>query len=172
MDQLNARAAFWNTHGIQLGQPAPERLTPITYREVADELGLAYTPDFDNAAIHRAYGGWPPHLGTSCALELARLPQLVSVLGAQTATYFFGSVDEGNYRWDADGMPVDWLEQGAAVDLLDLVAEGIGWPTYLFAANHDWCFYQGEDQWLAIGCSAVLAQALQAQPALEILPLQ
>ena|GEM_PF-5955332 len=59
LEQLNARVAFWNTHGIHLGQPAPARLTPIMYRDVAAELGLAYTPAFGNAAIRRAYGGWP-----------------------------------------------------------------------------------------------------------------
>jgi len=111
-------------------------------------------------------------LGTNPVWEREHLQQLVGVLGPQTDTYFFGSVAEGAYRWDADGMPTDWLERGAAGDWVELVAEGGPWPTYTFAADHAWCFYQGEEQeaWLALGCSATMAQALQAHPTLEVLP--
>jgi hypothetical protein len=163
--QLNARAAFW-------GQPAPERLTPTTYRQVAAEIGVAYTPAFGNGAIQRAYGGWPPHLGSSLALEVAFAQQLVAVLGPQTDAYFFGSVDEGNYRWDAQGLPTDWLEKGPAEDAVDLYRQERRWPTYTFAANQTWCLYQGEDQLLALGCSWAVAQQLQALPTVEAWPLQ
>lgn len=171
VEQLNARAAFWNQHGIVAGQPASERLTPITYRQVAAEMGLAFTSEFGNAAIHRAYGGWPPHLGSSLALEVAFAQQLVAVLGPQTDTYFFGSVNEGNYRWEAPDQPVDWLEQGQAGNVVDLYQQERQWPTYTFATDRAWCLYQGEDQELALGCSLVLAQQLQAHPMLESWPL-
>jgi len=172
VEQLNARAAFWNTHGIHQGQPAPDRLTPITYRQVAAELGVAFTPAFGNEAISRAYGGWPPHLGSSIALEMAFAQQLVAVLGPQTDTYFFGSVAEGAYRWDAQGLPTDWLERGQAEGLLDLYQQERRWPTYTFAADHTWCLYQGEEpEWLALGCSAEIAQTLRTQTTLESLPL-
>lgn len=171
VEQLNARAAFWNQHGIVGGQPAPNRLTPITYRQVAAELGVAYTPEFGNEAIHRAYGGWPPHLGSSLALEVAFAQQLVAVLGPQTDTYFFGSVDEGNYRWDALGLPTDWLEQGQTGDLVDVYQQERRWPTYTFAVDRAWCLYLGEDQELALGCSLAMAQQLQTQPTLETWPL-
>ena len=165
--QLNARAAFWDTHGICQGQPAPERLTPIAYRQVATELGVAFTPAFGNEAISRAYGGWPPHLGSSLALEVAFAQQLVAVLGPRTDAYFFGSVDEGNYRWDAQGLPTDWLEQGRAENLVDLYQQERRWPTYAFAADHTWCLYQGEDQNLALGCSVDMNQALLVHPTVE-----
>lgn len=171
VEQLNARVAFWNTHGIHHGQPAPDRLTPITYRQVAAELGVAFTPAFDNESISRAYGGWPPHLGSSLALEMAFAQQLVEMLDPQTDTYFFGSVAEGAYRWDAQGLPTDWLEQGQAGDVVDLYQQEHRWPTYTFAANRTWCLYQGEDKELALGCSRAIAQQLQVHPALETWPL-
>lgn len=171
VEQLNARAAFWTKHGIVLGQPASDRLTAITYRQVAAELGVAYTPAFGNEAIHHAYGGWPPHLGSGLSLEVAFAQQLVAVLGPRTDTYFFGSVEEGNYRFDAEGMPTDWLEQGQAGDVIDLYQQERRWPTYTFAADRTWCLYQGEDQELALGCSRVIAQQLQTHPAWETWPL-
>ena len=170
--QLNARAAFWNQHGIVEGRPAPARLTPIPYRQVAADLGVAFTSAFDNGAIHRAYGGWPPHLGSSLALEVAFAQQLVAVLGPKTDTYFFGSVDEGNYRWDAPDQPTDWLEQGPAGDVVDLYEQERQWPTYTFAADRAWCLFQGEDQDLALGCSLAIAQQLQTHPLLETWPLK
>lgn len=170
VEQLNARAAFWTTYGIVGGQPAPDRLTPITYRQVAAELGVAYTPAFGNEAISRADGGWPPHLGSSLALEVAFAQQLIAVLGPQTDTYFFGSVGEGNYRWDAQDMPTDWLEQGQAGDVVDLYQQERRWPTYTFAADRAWCLYQGEDQELALDCSLATAQQLQTHPTLEAWP--
>ena len=165
--QLNARAAFWTKHGLVGGQPAPERLTPVTYRQVDAEIGVAYTPAFDNEAIHRAYGGWPPHLGSSLDLEVAFAQQLVAVLGPQTDAYFFGSVDEGNYRWDAQGLPTDWLEKGPAEEAVYLYRQERRWPTYTFAVNRTWCLYQGEDQELVLGCSVAMGQTLQAHPTLE-----
>jgi hypothetical protein len=170
--QLNARAAFWTQHGLVGGQPAPERLTPITYRQVAAEIGVPYTPAFGNEAIQRAYGGWPPHLGSSLALEVAFAQQLVAVLGPQTDAYFFGSVDEGYYRWDDQGLPTDWLGKGPAEDAVDLYRQERGWPTYTFATNREWCLYQGEDQLLALGCSRAVAQQLQTLPTVEAWPLQ
>ena len=167
VEQLKARVAFWNTHGIHQGQPAPARITPIAYRQVAAELGVAFTPAFSNEAISRAYGGWPPHLGSSLALEVAFAQQLVEVLGPLTDTYFFESLDEGNYRWDARGLPTDWLERGRAEDVLDLYQQERHWPTYTFAADRAWCLYQGEDQELALGCSVAMGQTLQAHPTLE-----
>ncbi|MCB2380541.1 hypothetical protein LGH70_23305 [Hymenobacter sp. BT635] len=167
VEQLNARAAFWTKHGIVTGQPAPDRLTPISYRQVAAEMGVAYTPEFGNVAIQRAYGGWPPHLGSSLSLEVALVQQLVAVLGSQTDTYFFGSEDEGNYRWDTEGFPTDWLEQGKARDLVDLYQQERRWPTYTFAADRAWCLYQGEDQELVLGCSLTLAQQLLTHPTVE-----
>lgn len=172
VDQLNARATFWTVHGIQHGQPAPERLTPITYRQVAAELGIPFTPAFGNEAIRRAHGGWPPHLGSSLELEVALAQHLVDVLGPQSKTYCYGSVAEGAYRWDAEGMPTDWLEHGRAQDVVDLYQQERSWPTYTFAADHTWCLYQGEEQeWLVLGCSAEMAQALRTQTTLESLPL-
>jgi len=165
--QLNARAVFWDRHGIVEGQPVPDRLAPITYRQVATELGVDYAPAFGNEAIHDAYGGWPPHLGSSLALEVAFAQQLVAVLGPQTDTYFFSSVDEGNYRWDAQDLPTDWLEQGLAGDVVGLYQQERRWPTYTFAANRAWCLYQGEDQELALGCSQAVAQQLQTHPTFE-----
>ncbi|WP_426061914.1 hypothetical protein [Hymenobacter sp. B1770] len=165
--QLNARVAFWNAHGIVLGQPAPDRLTPITYRQVAAELGVAFTPAFGNEAISRAYGGWPPHLGSSQALEVAFAQQLVDVLGPQGDAYFFGSVAEGAYRWDAQGLPTDWLERGKAEDVVDFYQQERRWPTYTFAVDQTWCLYQGEDQELALGCSVAMSHTLQAHPTLE-----
>ena len=172
VDQLNARASFWNAHNIHQGQPPPDRLTPITYRQVAAELGVAFTPAFGDGAIRDAYGGWPPHLGSSLELEVAFVQQLVAVLGPSTDTYFFGSVAEGAYRWDAHGLPIDWLEQGQAGDLEDLYNQERRWPTYTFAADRAWCLYQGEDQeGLALGCSVTMAQMLHANSMLEIWPL-
>ena len=172
VDQLNARATFWTVHGIQHGQPAPGRLTPITYRQVAAELGMPFTPAFGNEAIRRAHGDWPPHLGSSLGLEVALAQHLVDVLGPQLDTYFYGSVAEGAYRWGAEGMPTDWLEQGRAQDVVDLYRQERRWPTYTFAADHTWCLYQGEEpEWLALGCSAEMAQTLRTQTAVESLPL-
>jgi hypothetical protein len=172
VEHLNARAAFWDQHGIVEGRPAPDRLTPTTYRQVAAELGVAYTPAFGDEAIHRAYGGWPAHLGSSLAVEVAFAQQIVAVLGPETETYFFGSVDEGNYRWEAPDQPTDWLEQGPARDVVDLYEQDRQWPTYMFAADRAWCLYQGEDQDLALGCSLAIAQQLQTHPLLETWPLR
>jgi hypothetical protein len=172
VEQLNARATFWTTYGIHQGQPAPERLLSITYRQVAAALGMPFTPAFGNEAIRRAYGDWPPHLGSSLALEVALAQQLVDVLGPQSATYFYGSVAEGAYRWDAEGLPTDWLEQGRAQEVVALYQQERRWPTYTFAADQSWCLYQGEDnEWLALGCSAEMAQTLRTQTTLESLPL-
>jgi hypothetical protein len=172
VDQRNARATFWTAHGIQQGQPAPDRLVPTTYRQVAADLGAAFTAGFGPGAISRAYGGWPPHLGSSRALEVAFALQLVAVLGPRTDTYFFGSVAEGNYRWDAQGLPTNWLEQGPAGDVVDVYQQEGRWPTYTFAADRAWCLYQAEDQELALGCSLALAQQLQAHPTLVTWPLR
>jgi hypothetical protein len=168
---LNARAAFWDKYGIIQGQPTPSRLIPITYRKVAATLGIPYDSTFTAASIVKAYGGWPPHLGTSPTLCKAFAQQLVQVLGSDQEAYFYGCVDEGTYRFDSDGLPADWLEQGQVADLTLYYHEG-PLPTYFFAVDHSWCFYQGEwSDELIVGCSNKLANALLAHPSLEVLHL-
>ena len=171
VSELNARVAFWDKYGISQGQPAASKLVGITYREVATSLGLVYDAQFGSAAIVRAYGGWPPHLGSSPALQAAFLQQLTRALGATTPAYFYGSAAEGNGDWDKDGFPIDWLQQGQLADLPGVVGEGGLLPTYCFAADHSWCCYQGELADLVVGCAAPLARVLLAQPGLEVLPL-
>ena len=169
--ELHARVAFWNKYGIVRGQPAANQLAAITYREVAASLGLLYDAQFDSDAIARAYGGWPPHLGSSPALRAAFVQQLVQAFGATTPAYFYGIAEEGNGEWDKDGFPVDWLKQGRLADLPAVVGEDGLLPTYFFAADHSWCCYQGELADLVVGCAAPLARVLLAQPGLEVVPL-
>lgn len=164
---LNARAAFWDTHHIQRGQPDPARLQPITYREISAQLGLAYEATLDSAAIQRHYGEWPPHLGSSAALAEVFVRQLVSLLGPQEPAYLYGSAEEGNGSWDADGFPQDWLAQGQVADLVTLYQQQGQLPTYCFAPDHTWCLYQGEVEWVALGCAAPLAQAFLQEGTLE-----
>ena len=169
---LNIRAAFWNQYGIINGQPNPERLKSITYREVANALGLEYNAEFDSNSISRFYGEWPPHLGSNAVLNEAFAQQLAQVLGPESDAYFYGSVDEGNYDWDKDGFPTDWLESGIAADLLEVYRRDGQLPTYTFAANHTWCLSQSESSdSVLIGCNTRMAQALLTNPELEVLPL-
>jgi len=168
---LNFRAAFWNQHDIINGQPSPEHLESITYREVADILGLKYNSEFDSNSIRRFYGEWPPHLGSSPALNEAFVQQLAQALGPESDAYFYGSVDEGNYDWDEDGFPTDWLELGTAGDLLEVYRRDGQLPTYTFVTNHTWCLYQAEStDSVVIGCATHVAQILLTNPELEVLP--
>lgn len=169
--ELNARVAFWNKYWIVQGQPSPSRLTPISYREVATSMGLAYDALFSSADIARAYGAWPPNLGSSPALEKAFVQQLLQVLGPATETYFYGSAEDGNGRWGDDGFREDWLQFGLTADLPSIYESNNQSPTYIFAADRAWCFYQSELADLVVGCNISLAQALLAQPGLEALPL-
>jgi hypothetical protein len=166
---LNARAAFWNTYGIVQGQPTASRLQRISYQEVAGTLGLPYNVDFDAAAISRAYGGqWPPHLGSSPLLIEAFAQRLAQIVGSTSVVYFYGSQEEGRARWDSDGFPADWLEMGTLADLPEIYRRNDAFPTYVFAADHSWCLYQTElTEWLALGCTADLANVLLAQAELE-----
>ena len=167
--ELNARAAFWNKYGIVLGQPAASCLQPITHRAVAASLGLPYDANSGGAAISRAYGGhWPPHLGSSSLLNEAFVQQLAQLLGPATETYFYGSWEEGNYDWDDNGLPISWLEAGTLADLPEVYRRDDAFPTYTFAADHSWCLYQAENEdWLAFGGTADLANRLLAQQDLE-----
>lgn len=171
--ELNARAAFWQKYGIVQGQPSASHLQPITYREVAASLGLAYDSHIDNAAIMQAYGGhWPPHLGTSELFTQHFIQQLVSLLGPATEVFFYGLQAEGSYVWDANGLPTDWLEQGALADLPVVYARDGAWPIYLAAADRSWCFYQPEwVEWLTLSCHLGLAQKLLVQSNLEVFEL-
>ena len=170
--ELNARAAFWDKYGIQQGQPDATRLKRTSYGEVGATIGLAYTAALDSSAIQRFYGEWPPHLGSSSAFEKVFIQQLVQLLGPESPAYFYGSIEEGTYHWDEHGFPQDWLEQGSVADLLLVYQRDNKLPTYLFPADHSWCFYQGETMdWVAIGCSASLAQALLNHPDLEAIPV-
>jgi hypothetical protein len=169
---LNARAAFWNAHGIRQGQPSADRLERITYRQAAGLAGMPDDEPLSGEAIRRFYGDWPPHLGTSAALEEAFVQQLVQVLGPTTHTFFYGSLENGNYHWNEEGLPVDWLEQGMCADLLTVYQRDNALPTYVFAADHAWCLYQGEwVEWSVMGCSAATAQELLQHSCLEALPL-
>ena len=173
---LNVRAVFWNQHNIINGQPNPEHLESITYREVAGILGLKYNAEFDSNSIRRFYGEWPPHLGSSTALNEAFAQQLAQTLGPESDAYFHGSIDEGNYDWDNDGFPTDWLELGTVGDLLIVHRRDGQLPTYTFSTNRAWCLYQSEStDSVVIGCAAHVAQALLTNPCLEVLlvsPLQ
>lgn len=171
VNDLNARAAFWNKYGIVQGQPSANRLETITYREVAASLGLVFDAQFSSADIARAYGGWPPHLGSSPALEATFIQRIIQVLGPATTTYFYGSEEEGNVYWGDDGFPTDWLMCGLLADLPEVHEQSGRIPTYFFAADHSWCFYQGESTDLIVGCTAPLAQALLARAELEALRL-
>lgn len=167
--ELSARAAFWNKHGIVVGQPMASRLQPITHREVAATLGLPYDVGFSRAAISQAYGGhWPPHLGSSSLLTEAFACQLTQLLGAAAEVYFYGSHKEGNYAWDDSGLPNNWLELGTLADLLAVYQRDGVFPTYVFAADHSWCLYQAEDEdWLAFGGTTSLAHMLLVYQELE-----
>ena len=167
--ELNARAAFWTKYGIVQGQPAASRLQPITHQEIAASLGLAYGIDFDSAAISRAYGGhWPPYLGSSSLFTAAFAQRLTQVMGPATEAYFYGSQEEGNGIWDSDGCPADWLALGTLADLPEIYREDSAFPTYVFAADHSWCFYQAElVDWLAFGGPAEVANVLLASPGME-----
>lgn len=168
---LNTRATFWDTHHIQRGRPDPTRLQPTTYYDVSTQLGLAYDAALDSEAIRRYYGEWPPHLGSNAALEEAFVQQLIQVLGPQQPAYFYGAADEGNGSWDAAGFPQDWLAQGQVAELLTLYQQQGQLPTYCFAPDHTWCLYQGEGEWIALGCAALLAQAFLAAATLEVFRL-
>ncbi|TGE21024.1 hypothetical protein [Hymenobacter metallicola] len=169
---LNARVAFWNTYGIHQGGPPAERVERITYREAAALAGMPAQVPVSWEAICDFHGERPPNLGSSPTLEEAFIEHLVQVLGATTDTFFHGSVEEGNYRWDAEDMPVDWLERGICADLLSVYQRDNALPTYMFAADHAWCLYQAEwVSWSVIGCSAPLALALLQHSYLETLPL-
>lgn len=168
---LNARAAFWDTYHIQRGRPDPARLQPVTYREVGMHLGLAYDATLDSEAIRRHYGEWPPHLGSSAALEETFVRQLVHILGPQQPACFYGAADEGNGVWDAQGFPQDWLAQGQVVDLVTLHQQQGQLPTYCFAPDHTWCLYQGEVEWVALGCATPLAHVFLAESSLEAFQL-
>jgi hypothetical protein len=168
VEDLQARASFWTAHGIVRGKPPEARVVPTTYRAVAQWLGLPYTPALGADALVAAFGSWPPHLGTTEAMEVAFLERIVALLGPQTATYFHGTVDEGNYRWGPDGFPVDWLERGVAADLLTVCRRDGAFPSYVFAADHRWCIYEGEwTDWKIIAGSQALAQAFLDAPDLE-----
>lgn len=172
VDDLNTRAAFWNQYGIVNGQPNPKQLESISYRAVANTLGLKYDAEFDSSVIGRFYGEWPPHLGSSVAQYEEFIQQLVHTIGPDSDAYFYGSVDEGNYDWDKDGFPTDWLELGKATDLSEVYRCDGQFPTYTFAINHAWCLYQSEStDSLIIGCAALSARALLTNPMLEVLLL-
>jgi hypothetical protein len=164
---LNARAAFWDTYHIQRGQPDPARLQPITYREVSAQLDLAYAATLDSAAIRRHYGEWPPNLGSSAALEEAFVGQLVQLLGSQQPAYLYGSAEQGNGVWDAEGFRQDWLAQGQVADLVTVYQQQGQLPTYCFALDHSWCLYQGEEEWVALGCTSPLAHAFLEEATIE-----
>jgi hypothetical protein len=164
---LNARAAFWDTYHIQRGQPNPARLQPITYREVSTQLGVGYDASFDSTAIRRHYGEWPPHLGSCAALEEAFVRQLVHVLGPQQPAYLYGAADEGNGVWDAEGFRQDWLAQGQVADLVTVYQQQSQLPTYCFAPDHTWCLYQGEVEWVALGCAASVAHTFLTEATIE-----
>lgn len=164
---LNARAAFWGMHQIQQGQPNPARLLPITYRELSTRLGVAYDAAFDSAAIRRHYGEWPPHLGSSAVLEEIFIRQLVRLLGPQQPAYFYGAAEQGNGVWDAAGFRQDWLAKGQVAELVTEFQQQGQLPTYCFASDHSWCLYQGEVEWVALGCAASLAQPILAEATLE-----
>jgi hypothetical protein len=164
---LTARAAFWDTYHIQRGQPDPTRLRPITYREVSTRLGVVYDAAFDSEAIRRHYGEWPPHLGTCVALEEDFVRQLVHILGPQQPAYLYGSADEGNGVWDAAGFRQDWLGQGHVADLVTVYQQQGQLPTCCFAPDHTWCLYQGEVEWVALGCAASVAHAFLAEATIE-----
>ncbi|GAA4038760.1 hypothetical protein GCM10022409_25510 [Hymenobacter glaciei] len=169
---LNTRAAFWDKYGIANGKPEPSKLENVSYREIAASLGIAYNSEFNSETIQQFYGEWPPHLGSSIALEEAFVQQIIQILGPETETYFYGSVEEGTYHLDNDGLPVEWLQQGVASDLLEVYRRDSQLPTYLFAVDHSWCLYQGEwIDWVAVGCSAHVTHALMAHPSLEVFRL-
>jgi hypothetical protein len=147
-------------------------LERISYRQAALLAGLPEQEPISGEAIRKFYGDWPPHLGSSPALEEAFVQQLVQVLDPMTNTFFHGSVEEGNYRWDEDELPVDWLEQGISAELVTVYKRDGALPTYMFAADHAWCLYQGEwVEWSVIGCSAEMAQKFLQHSYLEALPL-
>ena len=113
-----------------------------------------------------------PHLGSSPTLNEAFLQQLAQTLGPESDACFYGSVDEGNYDWDENGFPIEWLESGIVGDLLEVYRRDGQLPTYTFATNHAWCLYQSESiDLLVIGCAAHMAQTLLINPKLEVLPL-
>jgi len=164
---LNARAAFWDTYQIQQGQPVATRLQPITYRELSTTLGLAYEATLDSAVIQRHYGEWPPHLGSSPALEEAFVRQVAQGLGPANPAYFYGSAEQGNGVWDAEGFRQDWFARGQVADLVtEYQAQG-SLPTYCFAPDHAWCLYQGEVNWVALGCGAAVAQTFLNHATIE-----
>lgn len=167
--ELNARAAFWTKYGIVQGQPAASRLQPITHQKLATLLGLPYNVEFDSVAISWAYGGhWPPHLGSSQLFAEAFARQLAQAIGPATEVYFYGSQEEGNGLCDRDGFLADWLALGTLADLPEIYREDSAFPTYVFAADHSWCFYQAElVDWLAFGGPAEVANVLLASPGME-----
>ncbi|SMB98031.1 hypothetical protein SAMN00120144_3521 [Hymenobacter roseosalivarius DSM 11622] len=168
IQDLNARVYFWNQYGIVNGNPPPENLEHITYREIAQQLGLPYDATFNSEAIFKAYGNhWPPHLGGSEAFDKAFIQSLVALLGADTATYFYGDAEDGKYHFTDDGLE-SWFESGIATDLDDILQQENDFPTYTFATDHSWCLYHQEDaSWLVLGCSRSLAETIAASVALE-----
>ncbi|TGE27995.1 hypothetical protein [Hymenobacter metallicola] len=169
IEALNNRVNFWNTYQIVGGFPAPENLEPITYHEIATSLGVPYNASFDTAAIRQQYNGhWPPNLGSSNALEAAFVQELVAVQGATTPTYFYGTIDDGNYRFTDDNDVVDWLELGIAADLSPIMQRDPDYPSYVFAADHSWCLRHPEDAgWLLLVCSKQLYNAIYTHSTLE-----
>ncbi|MCB2409063.1 hypothetical protein [Hymenobacter lucidus] len=173
IEALNNRVNFWNTYQIVGGRPAPENLTPISYREIAASLDVAYDASFDVGAIRHQYNGhWPPNLGYNDVLEAAFIQELVAALGASTPTYFYGSLDDGNYRFTTGNDLTDWLELGVVADLGPVFQRDLDYPSYAFAADHSWCLRHPEDAgWLLLGCSESVRNVLHAQPSLEFFDL-
>ena len=95
----------------------------------------------------------------------------MQMLGPDTKTYFYRSAEEGNGYWGSDGFPTDWLKHDSANDLPEVYSWNARLPTYFFAADHSWCFYQDGLTDLIVGCKASLARALLAQIDLEALAL-
>jgi hypothetical protein len=172
IEAMNARAAFWNQYSIVQGQPLPERLERITYREVAKALDIPYDARFSAASISNAYGGWPPNLGTSDGLNEEFIQTISEVIGPATPTYYCGTVESGSYHW-VDEFPADWLERGVLADLLQVYQRDTQFPEYIFGSRHTWCINHPEDaDWVVIGCSSVVAVALVTCAKLECFVLE
>jgi hypothetical protein len=169
--EMNAREAFYRKYDLGGPTATDDHLTPITYRELAQYWGIPYTSSFTPGNVSTHLGGWPPNLREIKQLNEAFVQLLIQVIGPAAPVYFSGSVDNGDYHWVNDS-PADWLEIGTVSDLAHLYQRDGQFPSYIFDPIHACCLIHIElSEYMFLGCSSCLADAIDAYPVLEMLRL-
>lgn len=168
IEDLNKRVRFWNKYGIINERPAKDRLEKISYTELSKELNIPYNKYIDTQSIWDIDKAWRPNLGSLLEEELDTLNKIISIIGAETPTFFFGDVLDGKGFHENDDV-VDWLVYGKLSEILTIYSEqNQDFPSYFFAENKEWCFSHPEDQsYLLLGCGEELAKQFLQCDSLE-----